>query len=81
MNAASTADFLAGLASAIPALPRAACREHRDTFDSLNPGDIEKAVEICGSCAEFEPCRRWADAQPAKALFGVVAGQHYQYKW
>jgi hypothetical protein len=71
--------FLAELAASIPALPNAACREHRDLFDSIVPSDIGRAVEICSGCVDLQPCARWADDQAPRTLTGVVAGVDRTY--
>lgn len=81
MNPDTARALLTDLACGIPALPRAACRQHRDTFDSVDPGDIDRAEQICSGCAELEPCRRWAEAQPPRSLLGVIAGQVYSYNF
>ncbi|OBF55060.1 hypothetical protein A5756_00760 [Mycobacterium sp. 852002-53434_SCH5985345] len=75
MNAATTAivDLLAELAANTPALPRAACRRHRQIFDSTEPDDIATATQICQHCPELAPCREWADTQAPRTLTGVVA--------
>jgi hypothetical protein len=79
VNAADVHDFLEGLAATTPALPEAACRRHREVFDSTDPGPVAQAVEICGGCADLQPCRRWAQAQPPRTLLGVIAGKFYTY--
>jgi hypothetical protein len=75
----NAADLLAELASSIPPLPRAACRRHRQTFDSTDPPDVDRAIAICCGCVELEPCRRWSEAQPPRTLLGTVAGKRYAY--
>jgi Transcription factor WhiB len=68
-------DLLADLACGMPRLPHAACRSHRDLFDSIVPGDITSAIAICKhACPALDPCARWADSLPPRSLTGVVAG-------
>jgi hypothetical protein len=79
VNANAVADFMAGLAHAVPSLPQAACRGRAALFTSDEQGDIDRAVEICGSCAELDRCRRWAAAQGPRMLTGVIAGRLYKF--
>jgi hypothetical protein len=50
------------------------------TLDSARENDIEKAKEICSSCAELNRCRNYADSLPMDALVGVVAGAFARLK-
>jgi hypothetical protein len=72
-------DLLHEMAGTTPELPRAACRDHVEVFDSLDPGDIDRAIQICCGCVELEPCRQWADSLGRRALIGVVAGKLRTY--
>lgn len=63
----------------VPAMPDAACVQHRDLFDAVarfsTPGVIDRCVSICGGCSELDRCRSWARRMPA--LVGVFGGEHY----
>ncbi|GLP74929.1 hypothetical protein TUM20983_20390 [Mycobacterium antarcticum] len=73
------ADLLAAMSSGIPALPRAACRERLDVFDSIKPDDIESAIEVCHGCPELQPCLRWAEQSDQNLLTGVIAGRVFKH--
>jgi Transcription factor WhiB len=79
VNTTALLEMLAELASGIPALPNAACREQRDLFDSCEPTDIRRAISVCGRCPARLPCASWADSLPPRRLDGVVGGRDRSY--
>jgi hypothetical protein len=58
----------------IPELPGAACRGL--AWDDLPD---TAAARICLRCPALSACARWADAQPANSLHGIIAGRRYSY--
>lgn len=73
MNTDQFASLLSALRGA-PRLPGAACRGHWETFDDIDEPDY--AISVClNHCPALSNCRQWADSQPKRNLYGVIAGE------
>lgn len=65
-----------------PSLPDASCHDHSPAvFDGEDPEDVAAALEICNTCPELAPCRRWASQlNKSHKAVGVIGGRHYRPK-
>lgn len=77
-----TAELVEAIASSVPRLPGAKCREYVDLFDRTGQrGDgmyaaRREALAVCGSCVALARCRAWIDSLPeSERPRGIVAGQ------
>lgn len=71
-------DLVGAILDGTPALPGAACR-HRPALFDPDSGDPDNAARLCQTCPVLDPCRRWAERQPAGQLCGVVAARLYGF--
>ena len=67
------------MATAMPDMPNAGCRDAWPTYDNAAAGDQDAqqaALNICARCPHLEPCkRRWYESlDPADHPRGVVGG-------
>jgi hypothetical protein len=76
VNTSDVVGLFVALGRAIPALPKALCRNHLDVFDSEDPEKVAEAVTICTRCPEFDSCAAWVATQPPRSLSGVIAGKN-----
>lgn len=73
-------------AVSLPDLPRAACRGNATLFDAQRDGERavhtqarhERAVGICGGCAELVRCRQWVEGLKPSQRVGVLAGHVHE---
>jgi hypothetical protein len=74
--------LLAKILAGSPRLPDAACINHPELFDPLDPSHPNRpaieasAIDVCRRCPALADCSAWVTTLPARQRpAGVVAGQ------
>ena len=75
----SVLDDLLDAIYAAPNLTRGLCVGQHDLFDAVDdPAAVERALGLCAECKVLTECAAWADSQPRRSLYGVIAGHIYR---